>query len=410
VVEDYELPPGVVFDVDSALTTLGTTEDTAYVLYHAKKDQQAVTFGGAGPVSVEDRTADDTTPAGQLTSQAAPNAVQIKRTAGADSLFAIFRPGDVVQTTAAPIQSRVVVSVDADDQITVCTPFAPPLAGATYKRLGRNVNLDIPSGNVTAGPGASDLTGAGFGSVFRPGDTVRVTIPLGGGANSVQERRVVAVVSDTVITVDSPLAPPVPTPPPPSTCLRVADEKANGLRFLSDVAPTDDTIFAGETVLNHAADLAAILCMGMTSQLLGGAEVRGAAARTNMNQSGSDLNRVYQVFRNWNLDRRRENEWRMLVGGDAVSEKRGDASALDAAMLSPLPTGPDGWTLRTPRGEAMSNQLGWLPLFRSWLDMARRPSTNTKARKPFRPDAPTNLDLSRAVAYLFDMNDPDPAP
>jgi len=176
---------------------------------------------------------------------------------------------------------------------------------------------------------------------------------------------------------------------------------------MSAVAPGDDTLYTGDTVLNHAADLATLLCLGAASQVLDDGDLQAGQVPGSPNS----VNRVYQVFRNWNLDRRRENEWKMLIAGGAISEKRGDATALDPA-LPPLPAagGPGAWTLRTGRGEAPSNRMGWVPAMRSWLDMARRPSTNTKSKSAFKPGDPPNLDLSRALAYLLDMRDPDPAP
>jgi hypothetical protein len=431
VKEDYELPSGEVFadhgdgqdsqaehDTEAAkFRPLPGREADAHTLYHAPKERQAVRSGRRGGVIDEDRSADDTTPSGGLTTQADPRV--IRRTAGADSLFAIFRPGDIVQTLgAAPAggQSRVVLSVDADDQITVCCPFSTPLTGAAagtlYKRAGRDTRVTpaaAPPGTVSSGPGANDLTGvgAGFGGMFRPGDIIRVgpaaAIAPGPVADvdlpNVQERVVVTVTSDSLLTVDEPFVPAVAAPN--NRFVRVGDEEADGLEYLARVAPSDDTISSGETAINHAADLAALLCLGATSHLLTDAERRDRRA---MNSAGSDLNRVYQVFRNWNLDRRRENEWKMLIAGGAVSEKRGDATALDSA-LAPLPA---EWSLLAGKGEARSDQLGWVPLLRRWLDMARRPDTDTKGRTAFKAEDPTNLELSRALAYLLDMRDPDP--
>ena len=152
--------------------------------------------------------------------------------------------------------------------------------------------------------------------------------------------------------------------------------------------------------MNDAADLGALLCLGAASHLMPTGELDHAKVGT-----ATSLQKVFQVFRNWNLDRRRENEWRMIVLGGAVSEKRGNAAAADAA-LPPLPT---DWTMFAPKGEAIANQLGWLPAMRAWLDMASRPGTDTKGRAAFRPGNPSNLDLSRAMAFLLEMRDPDPA-
>ena len=429
--EDYDLPPGDVFafhdeepaggnsdspDADG-FRLLKATQDDAVILFHAPKVRQSVRFGRDGAISMEDRTANDTTPAGQLTSMPAVGAlprVAIQRSAGADSLFAIFRPGDLVNTTGGGPdagQTRVVVSVDANDQLTVCCPFVTPLAGTTYQRTGRDARTTPAApmaGTITNGPGAFDITGAGtsFGSIFRPGDLIRVGAaadiapgPLADGVLSkVQERRVISVTSDTVLVLDQPLSPPPVAPN--DTFVRVGDDEAQGLSYVGRVAPGDDNIFTGETVLNHAADLAALLCMGAASHILIDPTQPDATA---VPDATFPLKKVYQVFRNWNLDRRRENEWKMIVTGGAVSEKRGDVAAADPAVPPTHAT----WSMLAPKGEPTANSLGWLPLFRRWLDMARRPGTDTSAQTSFRADDPNNLALSRGMSFLFDMREPD---
>ena len=55
------------------------------------------------------------------------------------------------------------------------------------------------------------------------------------------------------------------------------------------------------------------------------------------------MNPVYQVFRNWNLNQRRINEWQMLISGGAVSEKRGVPRDPDSLQ----PGVPSGWTALT---------------------------------------------------------------
>ena len=67
---------------------------------------------------------------------------------------------------------------------------------------------------------------------------------------------------------------------------------------------------------------------------------------THLDSAVAEPDKVYQVFRNWNLDRRRVNEWRMLVAGGAVSEKDGHPEKWDPAMLKP--PDPDTWTTRMP--------------------------------------------------------------
>src|SRR5262249_45866739 len=171
---------------------------------------------------------------------------------------------------------------------------------------------------------------------------------------------------------------------------RVGDENATGYQYL---ATADDNLFVGEMVMNHAADLGALLCLGATTHLVPDAD---------RPKVGTGLKKAFQVFRNWNLDHRRENEWKMLVLAGTVSEKRGDGSARDPG----LPTLPSDWSLLSGGGEATANAIGWAPLLRHWVDMARRPAVSTTAKSSFKPGDPTNAELSRALAYLLDMRDP----
>jgi hypothetical protein len=46
--------------------------------------------------------------------------------------------------------------------------------------------------------------------------------------------------------------------------------------------------------------------------------------------------------------------------------------------------------------------LGWLGVFRSWMDMASRPGTDIGDTSVFRPGTVNNRDLTRAMAYLLD--------
>jgi hypothetical protein len=581
---DYELPPGEILadhgdDKDTELEhtagaaefrPIGRTKDDGLTLFHVPKSRQAIRVGRTGPVAEEDRTS-NAAGAGTLTSQPAPNQTQIRGVAGTDRFLRLFRPGDVVEATAAPIQSRIVVSVDSDTQITVATRFDPALAGAPYRRVGQDRTVDQappPGWRITSRPDPSEVIGVlgtVFGQLLKPGDSIQ-TVP-----RSAQERRIVAVVSGTQLTLDRPLDPaanaagvvrvadaagtpgsfvsaeqagPVgggltSRPPPNDTVIdgvagvdqfltlfqpgdivettggvtqrrvivaiasntrmtvvtpfnpalaadaykrarqdrtsdmttspdvtvtsqpgpsdltgspgtefgdtfrpgdivritavpllkrrvvaiitngrlrldepvipgiagaafvRLADEAADGFDYVGRVSPGDDTLLTGGTLLNEAADLAVLLCLGGASNLVTDAERHKTA---DMHNASTPLNAVAQVFRNWNLDRRRQNEWKMLIAGGAVSEKRGDPTALDAA-LPPLPA---GWALLAGRGEATANALGWVPLLRAWLDMARRPGTDTKAPSVFKPGMPTNLQLSRGLAYLLDMRDPDP--
>ncbi len=409
---EMELPPGLAFsdwgdhrdtqadhDTDAAaFRTIPRTEADALPLSHAPRELLSTRFGKGGPVAEERRAADEPSVAGSTITRDPANARRIVATAGS-FLTRLFRPGDVIERLPAPGDARVVVAVESDLALLVSTPFSPalPAAGATYRRRGddRSQDRTVAGWTVADGPGAFDLTGGGgalFGSLFRPGDTIRVNPPAPAAP---QERRIAVVVSDTVLTLEESLDPRLGagvTAP----FDRVADETADGFAYLADA---DDNLFSGDTVMGHAADLATLLCLGAASRLLPADQLAAGPAGVG---TPHPLRKVYQVFRNWNLDRRRENEWRMLVVGGAVSEKRGDPAADDSA--APVEA---GWSsLVGAPGERVANELGWTGLLRGWVDMARHPATDATADVAFRPGSPTNLELSRGLAFLLDMRDP----
>ncbi len=443
VVEDYELPPGLAFadegdDKDTqaahdaavarAPQPLPDTRDKAYVLYHAPKLHQSVRFERSGPTRDQEQRTAAAAGVGRATSAAASRTVTFAGVAATPTVFTratqLFKPGDILEAPVGGAR-RVVVTVDADNQVTVATPFPGGLAGVAFGRAARV--FTVANGGLIESPPLAGCTvqqalyqpnqllGAGpagfsFGAIFRPGDTVRVT-PAAGPA---QDRLVEAVLSDTLIQtsrqLDPPLnprdtainplpppSPPVAPPPGPATpFVRLVTEATN---LFAAVAASDDVFGDGDALMNEAADLAVLMCLGATSHLLTPLQRGRVVVGT-----GNDLERVYQVFRNWNLDRRRVNEWKMLVAGGALSEKRGNPAATDAA-LPPLHT---GWTMFADRGEATANRQGWVDTLRSWVDMARRPETDTKADVAFKPGNPSNLDLSRALAFLLDARDPVP--
>lgn len=414
---DYELPAGLVFsdggdDQDTVAThdaqaaldrDLGTSEADAYVLYHAPKGHLATRFGRRGPVTGgHAHGADANAPdAADRVRTAAANARQIQRTAGTTDFRLFFRPGDRVFSGA---QRRVIVSVDSATQVTVSTPFSPALAagGVAFGRgqidrtsdEAANAAWRVRSPLGTENFGPNDIVGTAgalFGHMFKVGDLIRVR-PSAASGKQAQTHEIVAILGDTRMTLATPLVPAI-VAGDNAQFTRLADEKAEGFDFISD---PDDMIFAGDSIMNHAADLGVLLCLGGTSRLLSDSERTASPDRF-----AHELKKVYQVFRNWNLDRRRINEWRMLVGGGAISEKRGDVTAADPAAPTEA-----GWTAGPVGGEKFSNQLGWVNVLRSWLDMARRPGTDTRAQSSFKPGDPKNLELSQALAFLFDMRDP----
>jgi hypothetical protein len=158
--------------------------------------------------------------------------------------------------------------------------------------------------------------------------------------------------------------------------------------------------------MDFAADFAALLCLGATPHLLRGAEltVPTLAGKKKPDNSAADATvaKVYQVFRNWSLDRRRVNEWRMLVHGGAQNEKGAAPSSYDSAMTTPRDA---GWHAGPDAGEPVLRELGWVPLLRGWLDMAAdRHRSAVDATVP--ATGRSNQELSRALAFLLDMPDP----
>ena len=188
-----------------------------------------------------------------------------------------------------------------------------------------------------------------------------------------------------------------------------------------------------QSALGLAADLAVLLCMGAAPSLAGSAGGTGGAAPAEVqgplkaaDRAGgaplADLQPVYQVFRQWNLDERRVNEWRQLVHGGAAGDQPDPAHA-DAAMrpnpqpgapryenaaMSPPPPPP------APSPEAIARAMGWVPLWRAWSRMAADVTADTSSTAPmhYTPAValadgtdfqPTNSDLTNAIRFLLDL-------
>ena len=157
-------------------------------------------------------------------------------------------------------------------------------------------------------------------------------------------------------------------------------------------------------MLAKAADLGALLCMG---------------AADHMSAAPATDDRVYQIFRNWSLDRRRLNEWRMVVEGGALSDKGGAADAYDPAMPQGLhgPILPGSY--RAPvatadpavlaEAEQTARGNGWIKTMRDWI-AAVAEGEDLLSTVPVRPGTPSNRALSRALAYMFDAPDPAGGP
>lgn len=174
-------------------------------------------------------------------------------------------------------------------------------------------------------------------------------------------------------------------------------EAVDGYPYSHDPTTPGD----GETLMDYAGDLGALLCLGATSQMSGGP---------------APLAPVHQVFRNWSLDRRRVNEWRMLVAGNAFSEKGTAPDRADPSMLRPVD--PAQWQAPLARadlggsadavreGERTARELGWTRLLRAWLNMTSRPDVDPLSEEALDPNNPANRALSRGMAYLLDRPDP----
>lgn len=176
---------------------------------------------------------------------------------------------------------------------------------------------------------------------------------------------------------------------------------ADGYRYVVDLASEDAD--RSEALMAQAADLAALMCIG-------------AAGRMQDNPLPED--RVYQVFRNWSLDRRRVNEWRTLVMGQARSDKDDDGT-YDPAMpqgddgpdntatwAAPLAGAADAGALT--EGADTARGYGWIPVLREFSRLVEEGlnlhSTDTD---PVRPDVPAPRAITRAMAYLVDAPDPE---
>ncbi len=160
-----------------------------------------------------------------------------------------------------------------------------------------------------------------------------------------------------------------------------------------------------DTALGTAADLALLLCLGASTRLRDVTPAQpqpvapiGQPPAAVPGALGT-LGPVDQVFRNWNLDERRVNEWREIVTGGAAPE----APRVGAP---PLPGGANG--------RAIAQAMGWVPLWRAWLRVASDTLADTSATtvaaytapitahdgRTFRP---TNADLTDGIQFLLDL-------
>jgi hypothetical protein len=340
-----------------------------------------VFYGNAGPVLVEED---------RFSNFACPGTVAVAGVvvtgSAATRFVSHFRPGDVIGASGDNRGlDRVVVSVTDDQHLTINATTA--LAGA-YQRVASN-RIDDQEGRGRVKLSTSvyrRLEGddTSFTAFFMPGDTIR----LKPGGDSPEERVVVAVIDDTHLDVDQQFSGSVTGK---VNYDRVGRAGTEGFRFTPQ-APAN--IFAGKSLMDRAADLGALLAMGAVSHILPDADLRPVAVLSPPEEAHPQINKVHQVFRNWNLNHRRANEWRMLVLGGAVSEKGGQLRAPDPLQ----PEFPAASPAPSSRGADTANRLGWTTVLRKWLDMARRTDMNTYDATPRRDGEFSNRELSAALA------------
>ena len=156
--------------------------------------------------------------------------------------------------------------------------------------------------------------------------------------------------------------------------------------------------------LGQAADLAALLAAAAAPSF-GAVAVADALPAL----ATPAIGEVVQVFRRWNLDERRLEEWQALMTGGAPVEGA-PAVAPDPLVRTP----PGAYAGAQPVGADLVAAMGWLPVWRAWLRVATDPSANADA--PFAaqttplvrfPDGsvrrPTNAQLTEGVRFLLDL-------
>jgi hypothetical protein len=172
------------------------------------------------------------------------------------------------------------------------------------------------------------------------------------------------------------------------------------------VVPQADLTDLETSGLGNAADLAALLAMAAAPSLAP-VQVKDTLPAL----PDAQLHEVVRVFRRWNLDERRLDEWRTLVAGGAPADPP-PGGAPDPFLRDVLtdPGRPH------PAGAAVAAAMGWVPLWRAWLKMAGDPVADSSAATAHgdspvvtMPDGvrrPTNAELTDGIRFLFDLGDP----
>ncbi|MFT6701190.1 MAG: hypothetical protein ACJAUM_001051 [Pseudomonadales bacterium] len=182
------------------------------------------------------------------------------------------------------------------------------------------------------------------------------------------------------------------------------DEETQGWPYLHDPESAQYT----NTLMSIAGDFGALLSMSAVTHMVSGLKDR----------NNNDVKEVYQVFKNWNLDRRRLNEWRTIVSGGAINEKGSERSGYTSEMLGEglRPDNHESWKealldggnqTAFDEGESIARQLGWTKVLRDWMDVSRVSTQVSLGSNSHKTGNPSNQQLSRAMAYLLDLADPE---
>jgi hypothetical protein len=164
-------------------------------------------------------------------------------------------------------------------------------------------------------------------------------------------------------------------------------EESRGFPFIAQPKPRSGF---GDAIMDVAGDVGALFCLAGASRMLDAIEAQVPELKGMLDPAGAAvpavIGPVARVFRNWSLDRRQVEEWREAVLGGAVQD--------DLAAGQP--------------GVPILLQLGWVQTLRQWLGMVDRHTESAvhAVRHPARPNDPSNLELSQAMARLLDMSQP----
>ncbi|MCC6928108.1 MAG: hypothetical protein IT359_03855 [Gemmatimonadaceae bacterium] len=290
--------------------------------------------------------------------------------------------GDAPESVLSSAAADFAQLTGANDGDSVKLFHAPKRAQAVrFDRFGpapfdpRESETVRGPGTVTGDGNRLSGTGTSFRFFFAEGDRVVINGNV---------RIVTRIESDLAMVISSAFSPQ----PNGATYERLGqgDEIGRGYTFVARPHAARDR---GDSIMELAGDLGAIMAMGAASHTLDAIEARVDSFDRMTLQGGgaipqASLTKVTRTFRNWSLDRRLVDEWREIVTGGA-----------------PVPNGASV-------GETILRQQGWIPALRKWLRVVddETESAADAALHSAGANEPSNLELSQAIATLFDM----PAP